>query len=139
MSQKVTVHLVDDIDGGKADTTVEFGVNGKYYEIDLSDEHAAELIASFDKWIAHARRAVPAVARRNTRSAGHATKDGILLSDVRSWAANNGYKVSMRGRVSASIIDAYRNREKVTVVKKTAAKKKPAEKLVDAPEFSEKP
>ena len=36
MAQKVTVTLVDDLDGGTAEETVEFGIDGVSYEIDLS-------------------------------------------------------------------------------------------------------
>ena len=40
MAQKVFVSLVDDIDGSEADETVEFGLDGVNYEIDLSAENA---------------------------------------------------------------------------------------------------
>ena len=36
MAQRVVVTLSDDLDGGAADETVQFGVDGKSYEIDLS-------------------------------------------------------------------------------------------------------
>ena len=41
MAQKVTVELEDDLDGGPADETVRFGVDGSEYEIDLSTKNAA--------------------------------------------------------------------------------------------------
>ena len=41
MAQKVTVELEDDLDGGPADETVRFGVDGSDYEIDLSTKNAA--------------------------------------------------------------------------------------------------
>ncbi|MGH8880612.1 MAG: Lsr2 dimerization domain-containing protein, partial [Stackebrandtia sp.] len=40
MAQKVTVSLVDDLDGSEAGETVEFGLDGAFYEIDLSDDNA---------------------------------------------------------------------------------------------------
>ncbi|TMR20990.1 Lsr2 dimerization domain-containing protein, partial [Actinomadura geliboluensis] len=36
MAQKVQVLLVDDLDGGEADETVAFSIDGASYEIDLS-------------------------------------------------------------------------------------------------------
>ena len=43
MAKKVTVTLVDDFDGaGAADETVEFGLDGVTYEIDLSTKNADE-------------------------------------------------------------------------------------------------
>ena len=43
MAQKVQVILVDDIDGGEADETVSFSLDGVSYEIDLSESNATEL------------------------------------------------------------------------------------------------
>ena len=46
MARKVTVTLVDDVDDTQtADETVEFGLDGVTYEIDLNEEHAAALRA----------------------------------------------------------------------------------------------
>ena len=47
MAQKVQVLLVDDIDGGTAEETVTFSLDGVSYEIDLTTDHAAELRESF--------------------------------------------------------------------------------------------
>ena len=41
MAQKITVTLEDDLDGGPADQTVRFGLDGAEYEIDLSARNAA--------------------------------------------------------------------------------------------------
>ena len=43
MARKVQVHLLDDIDGGKADETLKFALDGTNYEIDLSTKHADKL------------------------------------------------------------------------------------------------
>ncbi len=40
MAQKVQVLLVDDLDGGEADETVTFALDGKTYEIDLTTANA---------------------------------------------------------------------------------------------------
>jgi hypothetical protein len=40
MTQKITVTLQDDLDGGPADQTVRFGLDGAEYEIDLSARNA---------------------------------------------------------------------------------------------------
>ena len=56
MAQKVQVLLVDDIDGGTADETVTFGLDGVTYEIDLTSGHASELRDAFAQWVGHARK-----------------------------------------------------------------------------------
>ena len=56
MAKKVTVTLVDDFDGeGAADETVEFGLDGVTYEIDLSNKNAGKLRADLKQWIESAR------------------------------------------------------------------------------------
>ena len=43
MAQKVRIILEDDLDGGPAEETVRFGLDGAHYEIDLSSANAARL------------------------------------------------------------------------------------------------
>lgn len=43
MAQTVKIILEDDLDGGPADETVRFGLDGRHYEIDLSTDNAAKL------------------------------------------------------------------------------------------------
>ena len=106
MAQKVQVLLVDDVDGGPADETVTFGLDGVTYEIDLTSAHAAELRDAFAHWVGHARKvgarttaARPArPGRRSANSDAHA---------IREWAKGHGLAVSERGRISAEVRAAY--------------------------------
>ena len=43
MAQQTIVTLVDDLDGSDADETVEFALDGREYEIDLTADHAKAL------------------------------------------------------------------------------------------------
>ena len=43
MAQQVQTLFIDDIDGGPAEGTVRFGLDGTDYEIDLSTAHSEEL------------------------------------------------------------------------------------------------
>ena len=43
MSQQMTVRFVDDLDGSEASGTVYFGLDGRRYEIDLSEANAGQL------------------------------------------------------------------------------------------------
>jgi len=56
VAQKVTVSLIDDLDGDKADETVEFGLDGKSYEIDLSTGNADKLRDALASYVTAARR-----------------------------------------------------------------------------------
>ncbi|MFB9075227.1 MULTISPECIES: Lsr2 family protein [Citricoccus] len=99
MAQKVEVVLVDDLDGSPADETVQFSLDGRHYEIDLSAQHAKELRATLKTHIRKARAvAPPAPANEAAR--------------IREWAAENGYEVSRRGRLHRDVVEAYRNAKK---------------------------
>ncbi len=101
MAQKVQVILVDDIDGGAADETVSFAVDGTSYEIDLSKKNAAQLRDALAPWVGSARKASGSRARR---SRGGRVNDS---ADVRAWAKSKGLAVSERGRISADIRAKY--------------------------------
>lgn len=113
MAKKVTVTLIDDVDSNKsADETVEFGLDGTHYEIDLSAENAAKLRDELDVWVSNARKVT---ARKRGKSAAgvtgkaRASVDREQSAAIREWARKNNKKVSARGRISAEIIEAYNN------------------------------
>ncbi|WP_149203761.1 histone-like nucleoid-structuring protein Lsr2 [Actinotalea subterranea] len=107
MAQKVQVVLVDDIDGGKADETVTFALDGVSYEIDLSTGNAAALRDAFASWVGHARR-VGGRTRTARRSTGGSTRaSGGQSAEIRDWARANGYTVNERGRIPAEVKAAY--------------------------------
>src|SRR5690606_16635533 len=95
-----------DIDGGTADETVSFSLDGVAYEIDLTSENAAKLRDAFSQWVGHARRVG---GRRTTgRRAGSRAGGGSGESAaIREWARANGYTVNDRGRIPAHIKAAY--------------------------------
>jgi len=71
MSTRITTTLVDDLDGTDIPRglgeTVRFGVDGRDYEIDLTDENASALRRSLDAYVAAARRVKPASPRSSKR------------------------------------------------------------------------
>jgi hypothetical protein len=111
VAQKVTVSLIDDLDGDRADETVEFGVDGKNYEIDLSSSNADKLRDALAAYVAAARR--PGGRRRSggSNAAAVATRrpsvDREQNQAIRDWARKRGMKVSDRGRIPADVLDAY--------------------------------
>jgi len=108
MAQKVQVILVDDLDGGEAEETVSFSLDGVSYEIDLSAGNAAELRDALASWVGHARRVGGrASAGRRAAAAPRPRSGSRDLTAVRSWARDNGFSVSDRGRVSSEVLTAY--------------------------------
>jgi hypothetical protein len=51
MAQKVQALLIDDLDGGEADSTVRFGLDGTEYEIDLSAKNAEALRKALGRYL----------------------------------------------------------------------------------------
>lgn len=102
MAQRVQVLLEDDFDGGHADESVAFGLDGAEYEIDLSSANAAKLRDALAPWVANARK-TGGRRKRGTRQAS----SGPGTSEIRAWAQANGWQVSSRGRVPAEVREAY--------------------------------
>jgi len=103
MAQKVQILLIDDLDGGDADETVEFGLDGSAYEIDLSAKNAGKLRDALAEYVAQARR----VSRKRTTQRAKPSGRGASAAHIRQWARENGYEVSERGRVSTEVREAY--------------------------------
>ncbi|MFJ6197462.1 Lsr2 family protein [Micromonospora sp. NPDC092111] len=115
MARKVFTVLTDDLDGGTADRTIEFSLDGVAYTIDLSDANAGALRKALDPYLSAGRRigrGVPdggRVTRGQTRS-GSTADNRKQSSEIRAWAAKNGYEVSERGRIPVSVVEAYKGR-----------------------------
>jgi Lsr2 len=118
MAQKVQVLLVcdlhDDSSGDEVEgsETVAFGLDGSSYEIDVCEEHAAELRDAFAPYVGAARRAgrgpAASATRRGARSAARgAAGDRQRVQEIREWARSNGHSVSERGRLSSAVLEAY--------------------------------
>ncbi|MFW0108098.1 histone-like nucleoid-structuring protein Lsr2 [Rothia sp. P7181] len=114
MAQKVKIILEDDLDGGPAEETVRFGLDGGQYEIDLSSANAARLRDAVRPFAAKARRVQG--SRTPGRPAGSrsvsAPKRNPETAAIRQWAKDNGYEVSDRGRIHQDIQDKYYAQQK---------------------------
>jgi hypothetical protein len=131
MAQKTVVSLLDDLDGeSEADETVEYALDGVTYEIDLTTENAEDLREIFAPYIAAARRtggrrasgggrSRPASSSRSGSSSsspgsgsGIAARGRQALKEIRTWAKENGWTVSDRGRLPNNVVEAYDSRSK---------------------------
>ncbi|MBR8742034.1 Lsr2 family protein [Nocardiopsis sp. MG754419] len=107
MAQKVQVFLVDDLDGGEAEETVTFGLDGSTYEIDLSADNAGKLRDALSPFVEASRKAPSkqgrATARRGSRNAPSRERS----AEIRAWAKAAGKPVNERGRIPAAIVAEY--------------------------------
>jgi nucleoid-associated protein Lsr2 len=99
--------LVDDIDGSEATQSVQFGVDGIAFQIDLNDQHAEELRTKLTPFIDVARRIRNEGGR--TRGAGprRAPSDKDRNSAIRQWALDEGVELPSRGRIAGAVQAAF--------------------------------
>jgi hypothetical protein len=116
MAQKTVVSLIDDLDKSEADETVEFGLDGVAYEIDLSEKNADGLRNVLGDFIEHARRQggrrrSPSTGRSGRTSRGTSTASSSADREqnqaIREWARRQGMAVSDRGRIPTEVTEAY--------------------------------
>jgi hypothetical protein len=108
MAQRTVVELLDDIDGDPAAETVAFAIDGITYEIDLSAQNADRLRTSVAPFVEKARKAGTLRAGRKGKGTPSRTANSRERSaEIRSWAKENGIAVNERGRIPATVVQAY--------------------------------
>ena len=105
MAQKIQTLFIDDIDGGAAEGTVRFGLDGTEFEIDLNARHSSELRQALETYIQHARKVGSAARRGRGNRRGRA--GSADTARVREWAREKGYDIKERGRIPADIVVKY--------------------------------
>jgi hypothetical protein len=115
MAQKTIVTLVDDLTGEVAEniSTVEFALDGKTYELDLTENNSAKLHDALSQYVNAARKL--GGRRRSGAHPGRAIKTTVrapgynreTLKSIREWAKKNGHNVSDRGRLPTEVVQAW--------------------------------
>ena len=115
MARKTIVTLVDDLTGEAAEniSTVEFALDGRAYELDLTDENSARLHDALAPYV-NAARKLGGRRRRGARPGRGVTSAGRghgydrqTLKSIREWAKKNGYNVRDRRRLPAEVLQAW--------------------------------
>jgi hypothetical protein len=106
VAKQTTVILVDDLDGGEAAEQVEFAVDGRSYQIDLSAANSAKLREALAPFVSVARRAGGRRATAPTAPVRPAA-DRAQNQAIREWAVAQGMKISERGRIPSNVLEAY--------------------------------
>jgi hypothetical protein len=97
--------------------TVNFGLDGQNYALDLSDQNAAELRETLGRYIAAGRRVgrqtrTSNLAPTRPRSRQPARADGHDAAAIRQWARAHGHQISDRGPIPATVRQAYTARRR---------------------------
>ena len=108
VAKQTTVILVDDLDGSEATEQVEFGVDGRSYEIDLSAANSAKLREVLAPFISAARRTGGRRSSGSSSAPSRPAADREHNQAIREWAKAQGMKISERGRIPSDVLEAYR-------------------------------
>lgn len=101
MAKKTIEKFYSDLSGEEIDgsnPTATFAVNGRNYEIDLTDAERESLSRALSPYIKAARQ----FGRRSTPP-----RDGPPASEIRAWAIEQGLEIPARGRIPLEILAAY--------------------------------
>jgi len=100
--------LVDDIDGGDADVTIAFAINGESYSMDLSNKNADAFYAALNPWLSVATRSKSA-----QESAVKSHMAGVeQRAAIREWAIKKGLNISPRGRIPQEVTDEFKKSQR---------------------------
>ena len=107
MAQKVQITLLCDLDDGnvEADETLQFGLGGASYEVDVCGKHAQQVRDGLQPFVAHARKTTSASSSR--RRPGRPAGGRDQTAGIRAWAKDKGIQVNDRGRIPASVVKEY--------------------------------
>ncbi|HEY7225166.1 MAG TPA: Lsr2 family protein [Micromonosporaceae bacterium] len=103
MAKQLVISYSSDISGEEAAETVHFAVDGRGYEVDLTEKEAMELREFLDQYIAVGRK--PAKSQPGS-SRGSTNKEE--LAAIRQWASRQGIEVATRGRISNAVIEDWK-------------------------------
>jgi hypothetical protein len=105
--------LEDDLDGGEADETIIFALDGVTYEIDLNSDHAEALRDAFGKYVEAARRTGGRQRQAGTvhRITLPRQKAPIAVAErhaIQRFALREGLRPpAERGRIAQSVVEAW--------------------------------
>jgi len=106
MAKRTTVVIHDDLDQSEGASTIKFGLDGKEYEIDLSEKHEKELRDALKKFLDAATKvgSASSAPQRRKYGTGPARKD---TSHIRKWLREEGIDISDRGRIPIDLMQQW--------------------------------
>lgn len=96
--------IESDLSGKVNASTVTFGLNGSWYEIDLTQDEQEQLEKVLQTYVASGRKTLAKDTLRK-RQVPETTPEE--REEIRAWAINEGYDLAQRGRIPKKIMRAY--------------------------------
>ena len=111
MARQTIVKVVDDLDGAELPENVRarhtFSLDGKTWEIDLSQENWSEFANAMEPYVQAGRSTPGRRPGKSTGSGGGGNPNREYNRRVRAWARDNDVPVSERGRISREVIEKF--------------------------------
>jgi len=109
MAKTVIVKLTDDIDGGDAEETIQFSLDGKSYEIDVNAANAAQVRAAFRPFIDKGRASSATVRTRTARPTSTPSEKTLFsqLSDEEKRRFRGWANMATARRISDSRVNSW--------------------------------
>jgi len=107
VAKRTTVVIQDDLDGTEGASTVKFDLDGKSYEIDLSEKNEKALRKALEKYLDAATpvaRTPAAAGGRRKYGTGPVRRD---TKHIREWLRSQGVEISDRGRIPTDLMQRY--------------------------------
>lgn len=126
MAKRVIEILEDDLGDGDAAGTLRFGLDGTWYEIDLSERNTERFHKSMKEYVENARRTggkAGGAAKKTTPAkkaaaasapiggdgvgANGANSSGYSNREIRDWARTQGLDVKAQGKLPSELIEQF--------------------------------
>jgi hypothetical protein len=109
VAKETVTNLVDDLDGGEAQETVKFALDGHSYEIDLSARNASKLRNTLSPYLDNATRVPTRTGATSSTGRRRTTKTAARDENqaIRAWAQRKGLDIAPRGRIRHELVDQY--------------------------------
>ena len=110
MARQVVVQISCDVCQANGATALEFSIDRAAFEIDLCAEHRAAFTTAVSPYVSRARSSRSRTA--SSAAAAATRRDPSQTEAIRRWAKENGFAISTRGRIPATIEAAYSARSR---------------------------
>lgn len=93
-----------DISGKPDAATVTFGLEGEWYEIDLTDDERKQLETKLRSYLAKGRKAAPKQPEKKPVVPETTAEE---RANIRAWGRENGFQFAEAGRIPKGLQAAY--------------------------------
>jgi hypothetical protein len=107
VAREYVERVLDDLDGSEGASTIQLGLDGTAYTVDLSAKNEEKLRQVLGPYLEVATRVRDERGRGRGRGATRLGSDRDRNASIRAWAEEQGVLLAQRGRIAGGVIAAY--------------------------------